>query len=211
MNQQKKTRTEIKHEAIIDGAIREFSAKGFRRTSMDSIAKAAQVSKRTVYTHFNSKDELFAFIVKKMFSITAESTKISYNTHIDIKTQLLCFARAEIELAKGQDYRALVRILLAECIYSPELTLGVIAEIYEKEEDLDLFIKDAIADGKLQTVEATYAATQFKGIIKGIAFWPQVMMNAPSPDGAISEQLAQDAVMMFLSRYAAQTESINTP
>jgi TetR/AcrR family transcriptional regulator of autoinduction and epiphytic fitness len=120
----------------------------------------------------------------------------------------LCFARDEIALAKGLEYRALVRILLAECIYTPELTLGIMAEIHEKEGDLNLFIKDAIADGKLQDVEPGYAATQFKGIIKGIAFWPQVMMNAPSPDDATSEQLAQDAVMMFLARYAKHTKSI---
>jgi TetR/AcrR family transcriptional repressor of mexJK operon len=45
---------------IIAAARRTFLARGYEGASMDSIALAAGVSKRTVYNRFRSKDELFA-------------------------------------------------------------------------------------------------------------------------------------------------------
>src|SRR5690606_882915 len=55
--------TDRKREAIIQAAIAEFRAHGFDITSMDKIAATAGVSKRTVYNHFPSKEELFAEIL----------------------------------------------------------------------------------------------------------------------------------------------------
>ena len=52
--------TDRKREAIIQAAIEAFRADGFEATSMDKIAAKAEVSKRTVYNHFPSKEELFA-------------------------------------------------------------------------------------------------------------------------------------------------------
>jgi len=48
---------------IREAAARLFLAKGYSGTSMDEIAAAAQVSKQTIYTHFASKEELFADLV----------------------------------------------------------------------------------------------------------------------------------------------------
>jgi TetR/AcrR family transcriptional repressor of mexJK operon len=49
-----------KEAAIIDAARKTFLARGFDAASMDAIALAAGVSKRTVYNRFRSKEELFA-------------------------------------------------------------------------------------------------------------------------------------------------------
>ena len=46
-------------ELIREAAARLFMSEGFERTSMDGIANAAGVSKQTIYSHFNNKDELF--------------------------------------------------------------------------------------------------------------------------------------------------------
>jgi len=48
-----------KAQAIKQAAAHLFMADGVERTSMDAIASAAGVSKQTVYSHFNSKDDLF--------------------------------------------------------------------------------------------------------------------------------------------------------
>ena len=48
-----------KTAAIVDAARQTFLARGFDAASMDQIALAAGVSKRTVYNRFRSKEELF--------------------------------------------------------------------------------------------------------------------------------------------------------
>ncbi|MEM7595548.1 MAG: TetR/AcrR family transcriptional regulator, partial [Cyanobacteria bacterium P01_A01_bin.83] len=58
-NNLESTKSEIKTEAILTGAMKEFLANGYAATSMDKVAKTAQVSKATVYSHFGDKESLF--------------------------------------------------------------------------------------------------------------------------------------------------------
>jgi AcrR family transcriptional regulator len=52
-------------DAILDAAVETFSARGYHATSMDEIARAAQVSKPAVYAQFGSKDELYVACVER--------------------------------------------------------------------------------------------------------------------------------------------------
>jgi AcrR family transcriptional regulator len=48
------------HRRILDVAYRMFRRKGFVRVNVDEIAAASRITKRTLYSHFRSKDELLA-------------------------------------------------------------------------------------------------------------------------------------------------------
>ena len=49
---------------ILDAAYRLFRRQGYSRVSMDEIAAAATVTKRTLYYHFTSKDQLLADVLE---------------------------------------------------------------------------------------------------------------------------------------------------
>jgi AcrR family transcriptional regulator len=49
---------------IVQGAYSLFYRKGFARVSMDAIAAAAGVTKRTLYAHYDSKDSLLAEVLE---------------------------------------------------------------------------------------------------------------------------------------------------
>ncbi len=51
--------TEQKHRALLDAAIGVFARFGYRKTSMDDIARAAGVSRQGLYLLFSNKEELF--------------------------------------------------------------------------------------------------------------------------------------------------------
>jgi AcrR family transcriptional regulator len=55
-------------ETILDAAKRLFIRFGKRKTSVDEIARAAQVGKGTVYFHFKSKEEIWDTIVGQAVS-----------------------------------------------------------------------------------------------------------------------------------------------
>ncbi|SBO42111.1 TetR/AcrR family transcriptional regulator [Cyanobium sp. NIES-981] len=59
-------RAERKRQAILDGARQEFLSHGYAATSMDRIARAAHVSKATVYSHFADKKALFRALTEQM-------------------------------------------------------------------------------------------------------------------------------------------------
>lgn len=56
---------DAKERAIVDAARETFLAHGYDAASMDQIALAAGVSKRTVYNRFRSKEELFAAAIEE--------------------------------------------------------------------------------------------------------------------------------------------------
>ena len=53
-------------EAIGLAALAEFKAFGYRRTSIESIARRAEVSRATVYSYWNSKEDLFRDLVTRL-------------------------------------------------------------------------------------------------------------------------------------------------
>jgi len=48
---------------IVEGAYRLFRRQGYSRVTMDEIAAEARLTKRTLYHHFNSKDQLLAHVL----------------------------------------------------------------------------------------------------------------------------------------------------
>jgi AcrR family transcriptional regulator len=53
-----------KPNAIVLAALELFTRYGYRKTSIDNIAQAAQVAKRTVYLHFENKAAVFLAILE---------------------------------------------------------------------------------------------------------------------------------------------------
>ena len=53
-----------KRRQIVDAAQALFLAHGYGAVSMDAVARTAGVSKATLYAYFDSKDQLFATIVR---------------------------------------------------------------------------------------------------------------------------------------------------
>jgi AcrR family transcriptional regulator len=66
---------------IIAGARRHFFANGFRRVTMDDLAEELGMSKKTLYTHFSSKEELVkAVLLNKFDEAAADFAQISISS-----------------------------------------------------------------------------------------------------------------------------------
>ena len=55
----------MKKEQIIEVARQLFHKYGFKKVSMDEIAKEAGVTKKTIYSYFKSKEELFEYFIQE--------------------------------------------------------------------------------------------------------------------------------------------------
>lgn len=197
------TLTEKKRLDILAAAQDEFKEKGFLGASMDSLAKRAGVSKRTVYNHFPSKEALFHNIVKELCDSFSQAVNIKYQANQTLDEQLYVAAMSEINLLGSECFRNLNRITLAEFFRSPELASSTLAHLGQQTDGLHTWINDAIKDGRLKNVDADYAAKQFLGLIKASAFWPQLLMNQTFPSAVQQKIIADDTVFMFLARYRA--------
>ena len=59
-------------QQIIEAAYQSFWRSGFTRTNVDGIAARAKVTKRTLYSHFRSKDDLLAAVLVRYEELAIE-------------------------------------------------------------------------------------------------------------------------------------------
>ncbi|MCV6588206.1 MAG: TetR/AcrR family transcriptional regulator [Marinobacterium sp.] len=198
---EKQTLTVRKKNAIVAAAVDEFLEKGFASASMDDLASRAGVSKRTVYNHFASKEQLFAAIVEQLTTRHLEMTCFEYLPEQPVEAQLRVFAHKQLALLMSDRFIELARLMMAECMRNPALAEEALARMNQQEDSLENWLARAMAEGRLQPAAPAFAAGQFVGLIKSAAFWPQLMLGQPLPDEQCCQQIVDDALCMFMARY----------
>ncbi|SEE87600.1 TetR/AcrR family transcriptional regulator [Pseudomonas migulae] len=193
--------TDRKREAIIQAAIAEFRAHGFDITSMDKIAATAGVSKRTVYNHFPSKEELFAEILNQLWARVTAEQETAYRADLPLRDQMRLMLMAKLKMIGDENFLDLARVAIAAAIHSPERAQDMVARMGKREEGLTVWIRAAQADGRLKKVDPEFAAQQIQGMLKSFAFWPQISMGLPSLSPEMQSTVAESALDMFLACY----------
>ena len=112
-------KSEEKAQAIQQAAIGLFMSDGIERTSMDAIANAAGVSKQTVYSHFNSKDDLFRSCVAcKVEMYGLDPSNLDIDDAID--TVLMHIGKQYMTLLSDAGVIRMFRLMAAEADTHPE-------------------------------------------------------------------------------------------
>ena len=127
MNQYQKT-TEKKKKAIIQAALQLFKEKGFKDTSIKSIAEAAEVSPVSIYNYFGSKDNLVTLCVNDLFEEITQQAEDILNSNLDFKTKLdHAFALCQEKMSQQiSDY--FQDKLVEDSVFSTLLTKAITAK-----------------------------------------------------------------------------------
>jgi len=195
--------TDRKRDAIVQAAIVEFRANGFDATSVDKVAARAEVSKRTLYNHFPSKDELFAAILHILWETSASQMARTYEPARPVREQLLELLHGKLAMLADDNFLALARVAIAAGLHSPERAQEMVSRLGEKDGGLVDWIRAAQKSGALKAGDAVQAYKQLESLVKGVAFWPQVAMGQPVLTPRARKQLATATADMFLSQYGA--------
>ncbi len=118
-----------KAEQILRGAIPEFLKNGYACTSMDKVAKAAGVSKQTLYSHFTDKEGLFTALVKRI-ATKKYNFVCSQPLEGEPKQVLRNLAdRILTENINDSEYLEFVRLIIAESGNYPDLSKLFLSQI----------------------------------------------------------------------------------
>ncbi len=83
-------RTSATAAAIRRAALDEFAAFGYRRSSMESVARRAGISRATLYLHWNGKEELFRGLVAQLHDEhIADMRTVIDDPALDIETRMV--------------------------------------------------------------------------------------------------------------------------
>lgn len=111
-----------RHEELLDCALDVFLDNGFERSTMDAIAAATGMAKRTIYRLYPDKAALFRAAVQRAVDrwIVPIETLYAVETH-DLEETLVAIAKMRLESFTSPAGVALQRILNAEGYRFPDL------------------------------------------------------------------------------------------
>jgi AcrR family transcriptional regulator len=193
-----------KRRQIIDGARKVFMDLGFDGASMGEIARAAGVSKGTLYVYFADKSGLFEAIVEEE---TLEQGKLTFNfdPERDVTTTLMEFGQAYIQLLCRPGGGSATRTVMAIAERMPEVGRNfynnVIAVTIAR---LAGYLEARAGLGDLVIEDIPLASTQFMQMCQASLFMPYIFQAAPTPSPERIREVIASATRMFLSNYAAK-------
>src|SRR6266568_2784983 len=108
-----------KHVAIAAAALVLFARDGYERTSVDAIAAEAGVSKRTVYSHYGDKENLFLLVLRETHDTMRDRVADIVDRNLrdvdDMRSALTtCIREIVRTITRAPERATLVRLLIAE-------------------------------------------------------------------------------------------------
>ena len=190
-----------KRRQILDGARKLFMDLGFDGASMGEIARAAGVSKGTLYVYFADKSRLFEAIVEQE---SLEQGKVAFNFDParDVTTTLMDFGQAYIQLLCRPGGGSATRTVMAIAERMPEVGRrfyqNVVALTIRRLAD---YLDAHVAAGDLAIDDCELAATQFMQMCQATLFQPFIFQAAPAPSAQRIAHVVESGTRMFLAAY----------
>jgi AcrR family transcriptional regulator len=196
-----------KRRQIIEGARAMFLAQGFDAASMNDIARAAGVSKGTLYVYFANKEQLFEAIVEEECEAQAEGIFDLDPDNHDVEAVLTRLGAAYVKFLCRPEKASAIRTVIAIADRMPELG----RKFYESGPAsgitrLAAYLAAQVEAGVLVMEDCEIAAAQFMESSHAMLFKPIVFNFAPEPSQDQVERGVRIAVTVFLAAYRAPAE-----
>jgi TetR/AcrR family transcriptional regulator, mexJK operon transcriptional repressor len=192
-----------KRQSVLDAATALFMAHGYGAVSMDAVARAAGVSKATLYAYFSSKDQLFATIIREACQHTIDFTDFLPGSDPDIRATLTNFAGRMLRFLLEERALAIHRVVISESVRFPELGRAfydngpaVFRRVFSE------WLAEHTNAGRLAVTDPAMAADQFIGLLRG-GLYLRATLSLEVPSEAEIDAVATAAVDTFLRAYTA--------
>jgi TetR/AcrR family transcriptional regulator of autoinduction and epiphytic fitness len=194
-----KARRNGSREAIVEAAERLFLERGFGSVSMDELAEAAGLARRTLYNQFASKEEIFREMLVRVSGQLEDAFPPGIETQGDVEDVLRLIARMILDLHKHPEYLGFLRMVVADSRQFPWIAEEFAAVMDPQTERLVRYLAHQTAMGILDCRNPMLAAHQFMGMLNELSLWPWMMgrEKVPVPEKAIVEE----TIRMFLQHY----------
>ncbi len=202
-----RVKTGDRRRAIVDAAAGVFQKFGFDGASMSAISEALGGSKTTLYSYFESKEELYEAVMVEAVEAQVDSFLVilDYSSG-DLRQRLLKFGNAYLKWVLSLEVVTVVRsgIEMRDGGLGPHLFARGPKRCWDH---VAVFLKKAMDDGWLQFAEPVVAGLHLKGLLQAGLFEP-FLFGAPAViPRSRAVELAVDA---FLRAYRPDCSSTTT-
>lgn len=190
-----------KFDQVLAGAREVFLRDGFEGASVDDIARAAGVSKATLYSYFPDKRLLFLEVAKAECRRAADEAEALIGEDVPVADALHLAGERIVAFAQSQFGQRMFRMCVAESDRFPALG----AAFYESgpklvRARLVRFLEKAMARGEVRIDDLGLAADQFAQLCKADLHDKAIFGIAEAAPRDVA-RVVEGAVAMFMARY----------
>lgn len=201
-----------KRQQIVEAACRLFLENGYELTSMDAVAAEANVSKRTVYSHFQSKELLFTDIMEDMCHLFGEGAIDTIDANAAPEEFLRAAARFLLSKVMDPNLQAMMRAIISQVGSFPAMgekfwqtgpgSFQTVVADYLRAQD---------AAGVLTVPDAAVSASLFQGMVAGPHFLPMIFTGTADRNPETIDNTIEAAVALFLAGHHGTSRSVDLP
>jgi AcrR family transcriptional regulator len=182
---------------LIEAAEDIFLAKGYHSATMSDVAKAAGMSKKTVYQLISSKAELFVALLAHYQSLLSfPTTQPDWSIQTILVENLLCLAKFVL----SPDQIAIIRLIMAEYTHSPDLGRIFHQNRFKKAKTrLETCLLDIAASQNFELTNASEMSAMLFGMAIGEFHISVLIGFRPPPSKPALEKRIRHAVNIFLA------------
>lgn len=183
-------------DRLLDAAQQLFLEHGYGKLSMETIARDARVSLRTIYSQFGGKAGLFGALIGRC----SDRFIGSLCDKAPMEDALIGFARQFLYQITRPDVVRMRAILIGESPRFPDLA----TQFYEQGPKRTLahlaeFFRLQQRAGVISDIDAEFLADQFISAVRGERMQRLQLGLEPTPDETEIESWVQSAVRLFLA------------
>ncbi|WP_036275561.1 TetR/AcrR family transcriptional regulator [Methylomonas sp. 11b] len=182
-------------DRLLDAALQLFLENGYGNLSMETIARDARVSLRTIYSQFGGKAGLFGALIRRC----SDQFIGSLSDDCALEEALTNFARQFLFRITRPDVLRMRAILIGESPRFPDLatqfyeqgprrTLGLLAQFFMRQQQA----------GLITEMDPYFLADQFISAVRGERLQRLQLGLEPTPDEAEIERWVRQSVGLFL-------------
>lgn len=192
-----------KRNKILDSAEFLFLKQGLRGVSMIQVAERAGVSKQTIYSHFNSKDELFTEVITRKCPVQHLPEGL-FNTD-SLREGMIRIGRFAADIFFSDEGVRLLRLCISVAEDRPDLSLrffdngpGLLLQ------HLTDYFEKLTDEGILSIDQPRLASAQFLMSIRGEAGLRMDLNVPPNPDALPTDEIIERTADFFIYYYSTK-------
>lgn len=155
--------------AVREAAVATFIELGYAGASMESIARAAGITKRSLYARYPDKRAVFADVIPWALARYTEEPAIDDVEHEDVETALLMLGRASLSRATHPENVRLKRIASTESALFPEFNISAESMMWAgRQRTVTEVLRHYVDRGDIAVDDLELAAEHFLAMVEAV-------------------------------------------
>lgn len=167
-------------EMLMEKARQLFAKQGYENTTMNDIAEASQRGRRTIYTYFRSKKDIYNAVIESELAGMYEQLRETVNKEHTASDKLMLFFITRLEILKDVVTR---NGTLRGDFFRDIFRVENVRKTFDKQEIhfLKMVLDEGVASGEFELLDTTKTARILHFALKGleVPFIRGVMTNDP--------------------------------